>query len=280
MVEINAALVARLREMTSAGLMNCKRALTETHGDLEAAVDLLRKRGIATAAKKSVREAKEGLIAQFISPDSQVGVLAEVNCETDFVAKNEGFRAFADAAVRALAANPQADIEASRAAQVAQVGENIRLSRWQRWEVQGHGLVAAYIHTGAKVGVLVEVGSGKPTTVTQDAFKQLVRDLTLQIAAASPLVVAREKLDPAVVAKEQEIATAQAKDKPPQAMAKIIAGKLEKFYQTVCLLDQGFVKQNSEITVQQHIQAVSKQLDDPVDLRRFIRYQVGEAIDA
>ena len=145
-----------------------------------------------------------------------------------------------------------------------------------RMEVSGNGLVAAYIHTGAKVGVLVEVGAGKESTVTTDDFKQLVKDITLQIAAGSPFVVSREQVAPAVVAKEKEIAAEQVKNKPPQAIAKIVEGKLEKFYQTYCLVDQGFVKKNSEISVKEHAATVAKLLGDEVTIRRFVRFQVGE----
>jgi elongation factor Ts len=280
MAEITAAQVAKLREMTNAGLMNCKQALTETKGDLDAAVDLLRKKGVATAAKKSMRETKEGIIVQHILPGARVGVLVEVNCETDFVAKNEGFRAFSDEVARTLAADPNADVEAMRVAQVAKTGENCKITRSQRIEVSGNGLVAAYIHTGAKVGVLVEVGAGTEATVANSDFKDLVRDITLQIAAASPLAVSREQLDPAVVEKEKEIAREQVKNKPPQAIDKIVAGKLEKYFQTICLTDQGFVKKNGEISVKDHVQEMSKKLGDEITIRRFVRFQVGEAFGA
>ncbi|PYK60927.1 MAG: translation elongation factor Ts [Verrucomicrobia bacterium] len=276
MAEITAAAVGKLREMTNAGLMDCKRALTEAKGDLHAAVDILRKKGVATAAKKASREAREGIIAQCILPGSRVGVLVEINCETDFVAKNETFKAFCDEIARRLAMDPKADLEADRVAAVAKIGENIKVSRHQRFEVSGNGMVAAYIHTGAKVGVLVEVGAGRESTVVNDEFKQLVRDITLQIAAAHPIAVSREQVDPAVIAKEKEIAAEQVKNKPPQAVAKIVEGKLDKFFQTVCLVDQGFVKQNSEISVKEHVARVAKKLDDEITIRRFIRFQVGE----
>ena len=276
MAEITAAVVGKLREMTNAGLMDCKRALTEANGDLNVAVDILRKKGVATAAKKASREAKEGVIAQCILPGSRVGALVEINCETDFVAKNEIFRAFCDEIARKLAQDPGAELEADRVAAIAKIGENIKISRHQRLEVNGNGMVAAYIHTGAKVGVLVEVGAGKESTVASDQFKQLVRDITLQIAAAHPLAVSREQVDPAIVAKEKEIAAEQVKNKPPQAIAKIVEGKLDKFFQSVCLLDQGFVKRNSEVTVKEHVAQVAKQLGDEITIRRFIRFQVGE----
>src|SRR5688572_317397 len=184
MAEITAAAVGKLREMTNAGLMQCKQALTEAGGDLDKAVDILRKKGIATAGSKGGREAKDGLIVQHILPGSRVGVLVEINCETDFVARNETFRAFCDEVARKLALDPKVDLEADRVAQVAKIGENIKISRSERLEVSGNGLIAAYIHTGGKVGVLVEVGAGKESTVASDEFKQLVRDITLQIAAA------------------------------------------------------------------------------------------------
>jgi elongation factor Ts len=276
MAEITAALVGKLREMTNAGLMDCKKALTEANGDIDAAVDLLRKRGAASAAKKATREANEGVIAQHIQPGAKVGVLVEINCETDFVARNETFRAFCDDIAKKLAANPNVDLEADRTAQVGKIGENIKISRFHRLEVSGNGLVAAYIHTGAKVGVLVEVGAGKEATVASDDFKQLVRDITLQIAAGHPFVVSREQIDPAVIAKEKEIAAEQVKGKPAQAIAKIVEGKLEKFYQTYCLVDQGFVKRNSEVSVKEHVASVAKQLGDEITIRRFVRFQVGE----
>jgi elongation factor Ts len=276
MAEITAALVGKLRELTNAGLMDCKKALTETKGDLEAAVDVLRKRGVATAAKKASREANEGVIAQFIQPGARLGTLVEVNCETDFVAKNEQFRAFCDEVAKTLTTDPKADLESMRTAQVAKMGENIRISRHQRLEVTGHGLIGGYIHTGAKVGVLVEVSAGDEATAGKDEFRQLVRDITLQIAAANPVAVSRENLDPAIIEKEKEIAVEQVKDKPPQAVAKIVEGKLEKFFQGVCLLDQGFVKKNSEITVKEHISGLAKQLGGEIIVRGFLRFQVGE----
>src|SRR5437763_16031451 len=144
MAEISAANVGKLREMTNAGLMECKKALTEANGNFESAVDLLRKRGVASAAKKAGRDANEGLIVQYIQPGSRIGILVEVNCETDFVARNENFRAFCEDIAKRLAANPKADLEAARGAPVAKIGENIRIARFHRLEVAGHGTVAAY----------------------------------------------------------------------------------------------------------------------------------------
>lgn len=277
MAEITAANVAKLREMTNAGLMDCKKALSEANGDLNTAVDILRKKGAASAAKKATREAKEGVISQFVSPDHRVGSIVEINCETDFVARNESFRAFCDDVASKVANNPSVDLETDRTAQVAKIGENIRIARHQRLEVSGTGYVASYIHTGAKVGVLVEVGVGNAATIGREEFKQLVRDLTLQIAAASPSVVSRDQVDAALIEKEKEIAAEQVKGKPAQAIAKIVEGKLDKFFQGICLVDQGFVKRNSEVTVREHIADVSKTVGDTLVVNRFIRFQVGES---
>ena len=278
MAEITASAVAKLREMTSAGLMDCKKALVEANGELEAAVDILRKKGQASADKKAGRDAKEGVIAAHIAPGAKVGVIVEVNCETDFVARNEGFLAFCDEVAKKIAANPQADLEADRVAAVAKIGENVRINRHQRIDVTGNGLVSAYIHTGAKVGVLVEVGCNNAETTQKEEFKQLVRDITLQIAAAHPETVSRESVSPEVIAKEREIAAQsdRLKGKPAQAMEKILQGMIEKFFQTHCLVDQGFVK-NPDMTVQQHVGTVSKVLGDEITIRRFLRFQVGEA---
>jgi elongation factor Ts len=278
MAEITATTVAKLREMTGVGMMECKRALVAAKGDIDAAVDFLRKSGAASAAKKSTREAREGVIAQYIAPGGQAGVLVEVNCETDFVARNEAFRAFADDLAKKIAGNPQVNLEADREAAVGRMGENIKIARNARLDVSGNGLVAAYIHTGAKVGVLVEVGAGKAETVATDEFKQLVKDITLQIAAGFPHAVSREEVPAEIVAKEREIAAQsdRLKGKPAAALEKILAGVLDKFFQSYCLVDQGFVKRNSEVSVKEHVAQIAKQLGDEITIRRFVRFQVGE----
>jgi elongation factor Ts len=278
MADITAADVGKLREMTGAGLMDCKKALVEANGNLDNAVDVLRKKGVASAGKKAGRDAKEGVIVKYVQPSEKLGLLVEVNCETDFVARNESFRAFCDDIAKKLAADPKIDLEPDRVAAVAKIGENIKISRHQRIEVTGNGMVAGYIHTGAKVGVLVEIGAGKEATVANEDFKQLVRDVTLQIVASSPVAVSRETVPAELVAKEREIAAQsdRLKGKPAQAMEKILQGVIEKYYQTVCLVDQGFVK-NPEITVRQHVDTIAKQLGDEITIRRFVRFQVGEA---
>ena len=279
MSQFTAADVAKLREMTNVGMMDCKKALTESNGNLEAAVTLLRKKGQATAAVKAAREAKEGAIVQYIAPGGKLGVLVEVNSESDFVARNELFRAFCDEAAKRYATEASPNLEPEREAMVAKIRENIKIARHAKMEVAGSGSIAGYIHTGAKVGVLVEVGAGKAETTAREEFKQLVKDITLQIAAGHPHVVSREQVSPEVIAKEREIAAQsdRLKGKPPQAMEKILQGVLDKFFQTYCLVDQGFVKRNSEVSVKEHVAQIAKQLGDEITIRRFVRFQVGES---
>ena len=280
MAEITPADVAKLREMTGAGMMDCKKALVEAKGSLDEAVNILRKKGAATATVKAARDAKEGAIVQYIAPNGKLGVLVEVNSESDFVARNETFRAFCDEVAKRYATEANPDLEAERLAIVAKIRENIKIARHAKMEVNGSGLIAGYIHTGAKVGVLVEVGAGKPETVARDEFKQLVKDITLQIAAGHPHAVTREQVPADVIAKEREIAAQsdRLKGKPAQAMEKILQGVLEKFYQTYCLVDQGFVKRNSEVSVKEHAAQIAKQLGDEITIRRFVRFQVGESL--
>ena len=280
MAEFTAADVGKLREMTGAGMMDCKKALVEAKGGLDEAVNILRKKGQATAAVKAARDAREGAIAQYIAPDGRLGVLVEVNSETDFVARNDTFRAFCNDVAKRYATEANPNFENERQAMVAKIRENIKIARHAKMEVAGNGMIAAYIHTGAKVGVLVEVGAGKVETVAKDEFKQLVKDITLQIAAGHPHAVSREQVAPEVIAKEREIAAQsdRLKGKPAQAMEKILAGVLDKFFQTYCLVDQGFVKRNSEVSVKEHIAQTAKLLGDEVTIRRFVRFQVGESV--
>jgi len=275
MVEITVAQIGKLRQQTGAGMMDCKKALTENDGDLEAATEWLRKKGTATAEKKSSRTTSEGVIARHLSADGKSGTLVEVNCETDFVAKNESFQEFCNETATVLNENPEADLEEKRANMVAEIGENVRFTRHQSLGIDGDGAVAAYIHHGAKVGVLVAAKTGKVETADSDAFKALLRDLTLQITAASPAVVNRDEMDQQTVDKEREFAAEQFKDKPAQAIEKIVDGKMEKYFSEYCLVDQPFVKQG-DLTVKDHIVAVGKELEDSINVKGFLRFQVGE----
>ena len=275
MAEITVAQIGKLRQQTGAGMMDCKKALTENAGDLEAATEWLRKKGTATAEKKSSRTTSEGVIARHLAANGKSGTLVEINCETDFVAKNEKFQEFCNEAATALNDDPEADLEEKRANMVAEIGENVRFTRNQSLGIEGHGAVAAYIHHGAKVGVLVAAETGKAETAGSDAFKVLLGDLALQITAASPAVVKRDDLDQAVVEKERDFAAEQFKDKPAQAIEKIVDGKIEKYFSEHCLVDQPFVKQG-DLAVKDHIVAVGKELEDAINVKGFLRFQVGE----
>jgi len=290
MAEITAALVKELRDKTNAAMMQCKKALTETGGDIEAAADYLRKKGIADSDKKASRDAKEGIIAAHVSDDGQLGALVEVNCETDFVAKNENFQSFVAEVNSAVANSDAADVEGVLATthgdatvetyvkgKITELGENLVLRRFDRFATQGTGTVASYIHLAGKVGVLIEVGCGSDATVGNDTFKEVVKDLTLHIAAAQPTCINRNEVDSNLVAKEREIFAEQMKDKPANVIDKIIEGKLEKFYATTCLLEQGFVKDPDQ-SVNDLLAAKGKELDDTLEVRRFARFAVGEEV--
>jgi elongation factor Ts len=278
---IDAQQVKTLRERTGAGLMECKRALAETNGDIEAAVDLLRKKSTKIADTKGSRETKEGMIAQAILPGAKIGALVEINCETDFVAKNDGFKAFADGVVKKIASQADAaDIESERVAAVHKLGENLVVRRSERVEVTGHGSLAAYIHTGGKVGVLVEVGSEKEDTASKEEFKQLVRDITLQIAAAHPICVDRTQVPAALAERERAIYRDQVPPDKADRAEQVIEGKMVKlFYSRACLVDQAFIK-DPHLTIAQLVAAKSKELGDNLVIRRFLRYMVGEEIAA
>ena len=274
MAEITVAQIGKLRQQTGAGLMDCKKALTETDGDVEAAIEWLRKKGAATAEKKSTRTTSEGVIALNRSDDGKKGTLVEINCETDFVAKNDKFQEFCNEIATAYSENPEADLEEKRTTAVAEIGENIQLTRNESLSLEGSGAVATYIHHGAKVGVLAAVETGKDETVQAEPFKQLLSDITLQITAASPEALNRNALDQDKLEKERGIAREQFKDKPAQAIEKIVEGKIEKYYSEVCLLDQDFVK--GEGSVNDHVTAVAKKLGDEITIKAFTRFQMGE----
>jgi elongation factor Ts len=267
--------VMALREKTGAGLIDCKRALADSNGDMDEAVSILRKKGVATAAKKSGRSASEGVIAQSISRDRSKGILVEVNCETDFVAKNEDFVEFSTSIASELLNDPQIDLEEKRTEQVAKIGENIQISRSETLSPTSSGLVESYVHTGAKVAVLLSIGSDSTDVSGHDRVVSMAKDICMHIAATSPICVSREEVPSDLVEKEREIANAQAVGKPAQAIEKIVTGKLEKYYSGVCLLEQPFVK-NPDQSIQQYVDEVGKEVNSPLRVEKFLRFQVGE----
>jgi elongation factor Ts len=287
---ITAATVKELRDKTNAGMMDCKRALEETNGDLDAAITLLREKGIAKAAKKADREANEGTITARISADGKSGILLEVNCETDFVSKNENFQGFVASIADALIGSNAADLAAANAvnsnglsiedtikAKITEIGENMLFRKYVRFEAQGEGAIASYIHMGGKVGVLVEVGTTNAATAATEGFRDLIKDITLHIAALNPRGLAREDISSEVVAAEEAIFRAQMieQGKPEAMLDKILPGMMKKFFAENCLLEQGFVKDPS-ITVKGLLEAKGKELSDTLTLRRYVRFGLGE----
>ena len=287
---ITATLVNDLRKKTNAGMMDCKRALEETKGDLEAAVTLLREKGIAKAGSKADRAANEGVITARISDDAKSGILLEVNCETDFVSKNENFQGFVASLADSLIASQPADhaaalqaqinglsVEDAVKAKVAEVGENLQFRKYVRFEVQGEGVVASYIHMGGRVGVLIEVGAGNAETASTAGFRELVKDLTLHIAAAAPRGLSREDIPAEVVEAEKSIFRVQLADsgKPANIIENIINGKIGKFFSESCFLEQGFVK-DPDTTIAKLLEAKGKELGDTLTVRRFVRFGLGE----
>ena len=275
---ITAELVKQLREKTGAGMMDCKKVLTETDGDMEKAIELLRERGIAKAAKKSGRVAAEGLVCSYVSEDKKVGAIVEVNAETDFVAKNEEFKAFcADVAEIVAKTNP-ADVEAllvekykdtdktvqeTLTGKIATIGENMTIRRFARFET--NGLVESYIHGDGKIAVLVELAKGDST---------LAKDVCMQIAAAKPEYLKREDVPADAVNKEMEILKAQAMNegKPAEIAEKMVQGRIGKFYSEICLLDQEFVK-DPNVKVGAMVSSKGG------EIVRFARFEKGEGIE-
>ena len=287
---ITASLVKELREKTNVGMMECKKALTETNGDIDAAVKYLRERGIMKASSKADREATEGIIAARLSEDGKSGILVEVNCETDFVSRNEGYVKFVDEIADVLAASSANTLEEALAvkhgdltiedfvkAKVLELGENIRLRKFERFDLQDGGAIAQYIHMGGKVGVLLEVGAANGDTATKEEFRDLVKDITLHIAAAAPKGLSRDEISADAVEAEKDIYRVQLANegKPAEMIEKIIMGKIGKFFSESVLLEQAFVK-DPEVTIKKLVEARAKELGDSLVVRRFVRFGLGE----
>ena len=278
MSNISAALVKELRDETNLGMMDCKNALKEVGGDKDKAVILLRERGMAIAGKKASRTANEGLINAEVLDGGKTGVIIEVNCETDFVVKNEVFQNFVGELLESsksvgdneLAETAKDDVVAA----IAEIGENIVVRRNTKFETSGPGTIASYIHLGGKVGVLLEVGCEKDETSSAAAFKEVVKDVTLHITASNPQYLNREEVPADVLQQEREIYAKQVEGKPAEIIGKIVDGKLEKFYGQSCLVEQPFVK-DSDQSVTDLLTAAGKALGDNLSIRRFVRYQVG-----
>lgn len=286
MADITASMVKELREMTGAGMMECKKALTEAEGDMDKAVDVLRTRGLAAVAKKAGRATNEGTAMAIVSADGKAGAVIELNCETDFVGMNDTFKAYAEKIAKAALAAKPADLEALMAADaegetveavvtdaIHTLGENIQLSRFA--VVEG-GAVSSYIHGGGKIGVLVQFDV-EGIDPTSDDFKAYGRDIAMQVAAAAPVAANRDAVDPAVVEHEKSIYMAQAAEsgKPEAIQEKMATGRLEKFFKENTLTEQAFVK-NPDQSVQQYTDEVAKNLGGTIAIADFKRFVLGE----
>ena len=277
MAQITAALVKELRERTGAGMMDCKKALTAVEGDMDKAIDFLREKGLAAAAKKAGRIAAEGVVGSFVSADGKIGAIVEVNCETDFVAKTDGFKALVEKIAAHIVATKPADVEALLAseldgqtvealvtASVAKIGEKISVRRFALYEAP-EGVVAAYIHGGGKIGIIVELKGGNA---------ELGKDVAMHVAAANPSYLERSQVPAAELEHEKEVLSEQAKNegKPEKIIEKMVMGRINKYYKEVCLVDQEFVKDPDQ-TVGKLVKAAG------AEVLAFSRFQLGEGIE-
>ena len=291
MAAVTSAMVKELRERTSAGMMDCKKALVESDGDMDKAIEWLREKGLSQAAKKASRIAAEGVVAQYMNDNGSVGVVVEVNCETDFVARTDNFLSFCNNVAKHIALANPTDVDALLTqkfvddesktisdlvseATVA-IGEKISIRRFARYETSG--VVSTYIHLGGSVGVLVEVATDKPESAEVKTF---AHDLALQVAAARPEAVRREEVDASKLEKEKEILRAQAinEGKPEKIVDRMVEGRIEKYYKEVCLLDQAFVK-DPDKSIKGLMGEIAKAAGATIDIVRFTRFERGEGIE-
>ena len=292
---ITASMVKELREMTGAGMMECKKALSATDGDMDKAVEFLRENGLAKAEKKAGRIAAEGIVATSISEDGKVGAIVEVNSETDFVAKNDTFKAFVADVTKQVAANDYADVDAfldaawvndssktvkeELASMIATIGENMNIRRFKKVVVTD-GVVASYIHAGGKIGVLVEA----KTDANNDAVQECLKNVAMQVAALNPKYTSDAEVDQDYIAHEKEILTVQAKNEKPDANDKIIEGmvmgRIKKELKEICLLDQTYVKaEDGKQSVGKYVESVAKANGISLEIKSFVRFETGEGLE-
>ena len=292
---VTAKMVKELREMTGAGMMDCKKALGETNGDMDKAVEFLREKGLATAQKKAGRIAAEGICKTLVAADEKSAVVVEVNAETDFVAKNDKFQDYvaqvAEAAMETEAAtteeflastwkfDAEKTVQEALSAQIAVIGENMNIRRFTK-VTEENGFVASYTHMGGKIGVLVDV----ETDVVNDAIKEMARNVAMQAAALKPLYTSRDEVDADYIEKEKEILRTQAKNEKPDANDKIIdgmvMGRINKELKEICLLDQVYVKaEDGKQVVSKYVEEVAKANNAKITIKKFVRFETGEGIE-
>ena len=295
MANITSQMVKELREMTQAGMMDCKKALVEAEGNMDKAVEWLREKGLAAAAKKAGRIAAEGVVASYITECGKIGVVVEVNCETDFVAKTDNFINFSKNVAKHIALANPADVDALLAQKfvddetktvtdlvseaTVSIGEKISIRRFARYETN-KGAVESYIHMGGKIGVLLLVENDNEASIASETFKTFYHDVALQIAAAKPSYVKKDEVPAENLAKEREILRAQAlnEGKPEKIVDKMVDGRIQKYYKEVCLVEQPFVKDGDK-SIAQLTAEVAKEIGANINIVSFERFERGEGIE-
>ena len=275
---ITTGMIKELRDATSMGIADCKKALEETGGDFDAAVKLLREKGASVAAKRASKEAKEGVIAANVAADGQSGAMIEVNCETDFVTRNEDFQGFVEE-LRCDSLNYESDAMGEGVAKkvedkMASIGEKILFRRNVKMTVAGIGSVTSYIHMGGKVGVLLELACEKEETLSNPVYQELAKDLTLHVAAAAPEYLTRDEVPAEQVEEEKSIFRTQLEGKPENIIDNILVGKINKYFSQICFIEQGFVK-DDKVSITDLIAEKGKELGDAITVKRYVRYQLG-----
>jgi elongation factor Ts len=288
MADISAAMVMKLRKMSGQGMMDCKKALQETDGDIEKAMDLLRKKGLATLAKRAGRDTSEGLVVCKTSDDGKTAALATLCCETDFVAKSDDFVATAKKLADFALACPQDEgaenvLETSVDGKtfndllteiVSKTGEKTQVGDYSKFKLDGPGLISTYIHFNEKVGTMLQIDASNDQIAAGEAIKQAASDIAMHITATKPLALNKEQIDPDTIEREKAIFAEQVKNKPANIIDKIVEGKLNKFYAENCLLQQPFVKDDSK-SVEQVVDEAAKQAGGEAKIKRFVRFEVG-----
>jgi len=288
MADISAAMVMKLRKMSGQGMMDCKKALQETDGDVEKAMDVLRKKGLATLAKRAGRDTSEGLVVSKTSADGKTAALATLCCETDFVAKSDDFIATAQTLADFTLACPKDEgaesiLETSMDGRtfndllteiVSKTGEKTQVGDYTKYKLDGPGLISTYIHFNEKVGTMLQVDTSNDEIAAGEAIKQAASDIAMHITATKPLALNKDQIDPETIEREKAIYAEQVKNKPANIIDKIVEGKMNKFYAENCLLQQPFVKDDSK-SVEQVLDEAAKQAGGEAKIKRFVRFEVG-----
>lgn len=288
MTDISASMVMKLRKMSGQGMMDCKKALQEANGDVEQAMGILRKKGLATLAKRAERETTEGTVVSKMSDDGNVGAMATLCCETDFVAKSDDFVAAASALAEA-ALTCESDegvdnildtiVDGKKfkdilTENVSKTGEKTQVGDFAKYKLDGPGLISTYIHFNEKVGTMIQIETSDETTADADVLKQTASDIAMHITATKPLSLDKDGIDPEMIEQERAIFAEQVKNKPANIIDKIVEGKMKKFFSENCLLQQPFVKDNNK-TVEQVLKEAAKEAGGEATIKRFVRFEVG-----